>query len=89
MVPRKGTRRTLSKAMTAAVVRALAIYAPHAIGFVLIAVPVVVVAALAHWLLGTPTAIGAPLGVLGLAANGTMLIWRGRGPHENPPGGTN
>ncbi len=58
--------------------KGLGIYAPHATGFVLLALPVVIVTALAQWLLGAPPVIAFPIGLVGILSHAFFEILRQR-----------
>jgi hypothetical protein len=66
----------LAKASTDAAIGALTLYGPHAIGFTLVAIPVLVVVCLAHLIFDTPAAISAPVAVAALVVNAAFGIWQ-------------
>jgi hypothetical protein len=57
------------------------------VGFILIAVPVLTVTALAHLMFNAPVALGAPLAIVAVAANMAFQIWRHHHPYGPQAGG--
>ena len=60
VVPRASTRKALGKAGTEAAITGMQAYGPHAVGLILVAVPITLIGLAAHGVFGLPSAVTIP-----------------------------